>query len=258
VLVRIEEYIEKVMGELQNRTEASEKLIKDRLGIDVMKDSDTDGITDYDEVNLYKTNPQSADSDNDGFIDGIEILNGYNPNDDAREANIAYESPKEQGILRDDILTISHVTTATDPTLARPKAHIGGTGLPNSFVTLYIFSTPIIVTVKTDAKGNWSYVFDKELEDGEHQLYVGMTDNAGKIVAKSNPLAFVKTAEAFTPVDAENEVLVTPVEPSLLGDRALLVVGSVCVVALGLVLLLLGLHVRPKEAVPVTFAQPAS
>ncbi len=258
VLARIEEYIEKVTGELQSRTEASEKLIKERLGVDVLKDSDNDAVTDYDEVNLYLTNPLSADTDNDGFIDGIEILNGYNPNDDARESNIAYESPKDQGIIRDDILAVDHVTSVFEVESERPKAHFAGTGLPNSFVTLYIFSTPIVVTVKTDSVGNWTYIFDKELEEGEHQVYVGMTDNAGKIVAKSNPLAFVKTAEAYAVVRDPVAPVAASVEPTLLGDRALLVIGSVCVVALGLVLLLLGLHIRPRAKESLSFAQPAT
>ena len=79
-----------------------------------------------------------------------------------------------------------------------PAGIITGKALPNSFVTLYIFSTPIVVTLKTDADGSWAYRFDKELEDGEHEVYVGVTDNAGKIVAKSEPFTFVKEAEAFS------------------------------------------------------------
>lgn len=43
-------------------------------------DSDGDGVTDYDEIYIYKTNPQKADSDDDGFSDQVEIENGYNPN----------------------------------------------------------------------------------------------------------------------------------------------------------------------------------
>ena len=51
--------------------------------------------------------------------------------------------------------------------------------------------------VKTDADGSWEYRFDKELEDGEHEVYVGVTDNAGKIIAKSEPFVFIKEAQAL-------------------------------------------------------------
>lgn len=43
-------------------------------------DTDEDGLTDYDEINLYGTNPNSYDTDNDGYTDGDEVEAGYNPN----------------------------------------------------------------------------------------------------------------------------------------------------------------------------------
>jgi hypothetical protein len=77
-----------------------------------------------------------------------------------------------------------------------------GTALPNSFVTVYIFSTPIVVTVKTDGEGKWQYVHDKELPDGSHELYVAIVNNEGRIVARSPSVPFIKTAEAieFSPL----------------------------------------------------------
>ncbi|MBI2426870.1 MAG: hypothetical protein HYV34_03395 [Candidatus Kerfeldbacteria bacterium] len=43
------------------------------------KDSDKDGLTDTEE-DLYQTGEKLPDSDNDGFLDGEEIENGYSPN----------------------------------------------------------------------------------------------------------------------------------------------------------------------------------
>jgi len=37
-------------------------------------DSDGDGLTDYDEVNVYKTDPKNPDTDGDGLKDGAEVL----------------------------------------------------------------------------------------------------------------------------------------------------------------------------------------
>ncbi|MEW6408214.1 MAG: hypothetical protein AB1465_06020 [Patescibacteria group bacterium] len=42
-------------------------------------DSDADSLTNEEEKK-YKTNPESSDSDNDGYFDYLEINNGYNPN----------------------------------------------------------------------------------------------------------------------------------------------------------------------------------
>jgi hypothetical protein len=48
------------------------------------QDTDFDGLSDFEEVYIYRTNPNSADSDVDGFSDKDEINNGYNPNGTGR------------------------------------------------------------------------------------------------------------------------------------------------------------------------------
>ncbi|RJQ35735.1 CAP domain-containing protein [Candidatus Parcubacteria bacterium] len=42
-------------------------------------DSDYDALADYQEVNVYKTNPLDSDTDKDGVEDGIEVMLGRNP-----------------------------------------------------------------------------------------------------------------------------------------------------------------------------------
>lgn len=43
-------------------------------------DTDADSLSDYEEITLWKTNPLNPDTDGDGFSDGQEVKNGYNPN----------------------------------------------------------------------------------------------------------------------------------------------------------------------------------
>ena len=43
------------------------------------KDSDQDGISDYDEINIYKTDPYKKDTDGDGYEDWLELNKGYSP-----------------------------------------------------------------------------------------------------------------------------------------------------------------------------------
>ncbi|MEI7741808.1 MAG: hypothetical protein WCJ29_04870 [bacterium] len=44
------------------------------------KDTDFDGISDYDEINFYSTSPYLADSDSDGIDDKTELVRGTDPN----------------------------------------------------------------------------------------------------------------------------------------------------------------------------------
>lgn len=44
------------------------------------KDTDGDGLSDYDELNIYRTSPYLADTDGDGLKDGDEIKAGTDPN----------------------------------------------------------------------------------------------------------------------------------------------------------------------------------
>lgn len=42
-------------------------------------DTDGDGISDADELNIYHTNPRNVDTDGDGYNDNLEIENNYSP-----------------------------------------------------------------------------------------------------------------------------------------------------------------------------------
>lgn len=42
-------------------------------------DTDSDGVTDGEELDIYHANPEKPDTDGDGYSDGNEIRNGYDP-----------------------------------------------------------------------------------------------------------------------------------------------------------------------------------
>jgi hypothetical protein len=249
LIEKIDAYLASSIKRVEEDVVRIEKVVSERTALKAETDSDKDGITDYDELALYNTDPYIADTDGDGFVDGSEILKGYNPTDAASEVAVVYESPKEAGVVRDDVFIVESITPAAEDSEAEnaPAAIIQGKALPNSFVTLYIFSTPVVVTLKTDTEGNWTYHFNKELENGEHEVYVGITDNAGKLVAKSNPFTFVKEAQAFTAVDNAPVPTTAPEESTFLSQYMIYIVLSISVVAIGLVLILLGLHLDSRQ-----------
>jgi len=46
---------------------------------EIRLDSDRDGISDEDEIKIYHTDPNKADTDGDGYNDWLELNNGYSP-----------------------------------------------------------------------------------------------------------------------------------------------------------------------------------
>lgn len=231
---------------LQERIRTFEELRRSRNNNQTAKDTDGDGISDFDEEALFKTDPENPDSDEDGVLDGVEILRGYNPKRAASEAVLLYESPKETiGLTQPEELAIHsvnpYVEMPFETEMKKVQAVISGRGLPNSYITLYVFSTPTIVTVKTDDTGSFSYTFSNELEDGTHEVYVAITDNAGAIIAQSEPFSFVKQAEAFTAGTAvDSRPLVQPLNT----DNSYGIALGLGVLALGIVLLMLGIGLR--------------
>lgn len=249
----IEEDLDLRIQKMQEKVAVFEGIRKERSSGDSSIDTDKDGISDFDEVNIYKTNPELSDTDNDGVTDGIEIARGYDPNDSKVEAVIEYESPKESlALVHDDLIQVENVSPIKkvggeggDDT--HLKTEIRGKSLPNSFVTLYIFSSPTVVTIKTDADGSFVYTFDRELEDGRHDVYAAVTDNAGEIIAQSNPFSFIKRAEAFTPVDAEEANVITNTSELKSSDEPYSVAAGVGILALGLILIMLGVGLRGRK-----------
>ncbi len=178
-------------------------------------DQDSDGLSDTEEARRG-TDVKKGDTDGDGFSDGDEVRSGYNPlkySIDDKEDRIVFQSPKETS--RADrgqvetlpkssaILTAGYVVEKVERINyegGKQTVQLSGKAIPNSLVTVYLYSDPIIAVVETDASGNWTYGFESELENGKHEAYVTATDNEGRILIQSDPLPFVKTAEAITTV----------------------------------------------------------
>lgn len=256
-VAEIENTIDIEFAKLQKRVEFFEELLKERSNTVSTIDTDLDGVSDYDEESLYSTDQRNPDTDGDGINDGTEIAAGYDPASAAAEALMVFDSPKGFGVVRADVLAVETVIplVETDTTRGVPKvqAQIRGRGLPNSFVTLFIYSTPVVVTVKTDADGNFVYEFERELEDGSHEVYAAVTDNRGAIVAKSAPFGFIKQAEAFTPLATTQETQITNGPDSFSPvTNVFLVISSLVVLMFGLILIILGLMVRREPTIVAT------
>jgi len=188
--------IKNTLLQYREKIEEKRELIENRQIDLIDKDTDNDGLSDYDEVYIYGTDPEKAvTAGTSGRTDSEKIRAGIDPTSET-EASIDYEDPREdEDSVISDLYVVSRVEVVANEKQEK-VLKLEGTGLPNSFATIYVFSTPVIVTVKTDSRGEWSYTMDKELEDGEHNVYVATVNNSGRLIARSENIPFTKTAEA--------------------------------------------------------------
>ncbi|MEF3691918.1 MAG: LamG-like jellyroll fold domain-containing protein [Candidatus Moraniibacteriota bacterium] len=130
----------------------------------------------------------------------------YQENEDEKEdedGEVEKDNAKKSNASVTEGLGVSKVEL-TEGSGGKKNLKLEGFGPPNTELKVYVYSEdPIVLTVKTDKDGNWSYVLENELEDGEHQVYVTVSEDSGKITQKSNPLVFVKTAQAVSVVSGQ-------------------------------------------------------
>lgn len=94
------------------------------------QDRDGDGLSDYDEVTVYFTDPLNPDTDGGGIWDGVEISTGTNPNDrhdddsdrdglvNADETPVYRTDPAMPDTDGDGVLDGQEILRGTDPTVA--------------------------------------------------------------------------------------------------------------------------------------------
>lgn len=79
---------------VDSKFQTDDQIEQDRLDTLKTKDTDQDGITDFDETYVFNTSPYLEDSDSDGFTDKEELESGNDPN---------CPEGKECGALKGDI-----------------------------------------------------------------------------------------------------------------------------------------------------------
>ena len=246
----VQEDIEESLAELEE--ELAEVSGQEPVTLSTDIDADGDGLPDSAEEQLG-TDPNNPDSDGDGYIDGLEVARGYNPLIASPGDKIIFTQPVDDvGEVKEAVYSVANVTIAEEE--GQEVTVITGRARPLTFVTLYVYSDPIVVTVRTDEFGNFNYRLKSTLPDGEHRVYVALADSNGIIVEKSQPLAFVKTAQAIT-IDEEAaqssaRTPGSPLEPRTIIMLTLLVVGIAIVVVIAVMVYVLRQTKRTPPPAP--------
>lgn len=238
--------------EISPKLEELEKIVKEKeeLKIEkiqpIIKDSDEDGLSDEEEIRIG-TDSYNPDSDQDGFLDGEEYFAGYDPLKPGPADKIVYQDPRKVKPAKTDVYKVERVEIVTLAT-GQPAVKLEGKGLPNSFVSIYVFSfVGVIMTAKTDGNGNWSLVLDKPLADGYHEAYIGISNNHGELTARSESFLFMKSGEkvvAITLGAFPAEKVISPAE-TLQRSFLILIIGII-VFTIGIALIVIGFLTRQK------------
>lgn len=128
-------FIQRIANILAVLTTVGLMFIAPVRALDPILDSDNDGLSDIDELQIYFTDPLNPDTDGDGYPDGVEIANGYSPrhigkklievDSDNDFLNDAWELALGTSIMNPDsdgdlFLDGTEVAAGYDPLDARP------------------------------------------------------------------------------------------------------------------------------------------
>ena len=268
-LTQVRNDVQKALSSLQSTTTtstslafltAAEKSLTTQIAgqkLDLLyRDSNRDGISDYEATYVYNMDPKkpSPVSTYRGktLTAQEKILLGFDPS----QATLVQVFPDD---ANHSTIPATPLYTVTDISLTATTSRVAfsGEALPNSFITLYIFSTPIVVTVKSDATGKWEYTLDSELDNGQHTIQVATVDNTGKILARSDRFAFTKTANAATLDSIPSAPLLTgATKPSFFEMNRVILLSAAFAGMFIFVLILMGLGIRKYGTTGTTSDTP--
>lgn len=218
------------------------------------RDSDDDGISDYDELVAYSTNPSKADTDLDGVLDAVEIITGSDPLVSDVLMIVAAGAVAED-VVFDEVVSIEkvepHIVRSQETQVETVQALVFGKGIKNSYVYIVSPTLGTVGVIQTNDTGVFSYTLEKGVTDGHHEIYAVLTDAKGTIVASSKPRVFTKSQNTFVAAAVGSQNISFETTDSKMVMQFSTITTALGVVALGLILLLLmhALRSRPKVLV---------
>ncbi len=199
-------------------------------------DGDGDGLSKEDEKRL-KTRSTSMDTDGDGFIDGLEVVRGYDPTVPSPGDKVVYGQVSEEAVLGGkNFYKVTGIRVSSEAGNSGFKDVLIITGMApaNTLVMLFVSSGEREVwVVRADGSGRFQYTSFDTLDIGSHEVQAVATDAAGKVLMASKIVEFTRTLDG---VD-----IIKGGEPVSTGKASVEVGESTSIMSLGVVIFIVGI-----------------
>jgi hypothetical protein len=230
---------------LRDRVKEEEERIMDETNSLTARDTDGDGIGDFDEISTFTTDANRTDTDRDGVLDGIEVVTGSNP----AVADITALPGKVSvtaELIIPDILEIKSIeglrSTNQGQSVTYPM--IKGKTIPYATVWLDFPTLGTKGVIRANGQGVFMYTLEQEVIDGIHTVSAFLSDSKGNAVVMTTAHEFSATENKITASSLVGGAVVSEVDNRT--DFSPVTAASAALVAFGLLLLLLSLIVRPQ------------
>jgi hypothetical protein len=157
----------------------------------------------------YGTKKDQSDTDGDSYLDGDEVQHGFSPLgtgplvapleavDSLLYSGRSWQQPLQSGDV-DTHLAI----TSIKPFANGKGVVISGQAQTLQTVTLFLYGSqiPLVVSVRADEQGAWTYYISQPLVSGRYTVYAAQMTKEGLVMGKSSPATlYIKNGQPVTP-----------------------------------------------------------
>ncbi len=242
----IETLLSQRLQTLRDRVKEEEERIMAETNELTARDTDNDGIGDFDEIAVFGSEPDRTDTDRDGVIDGVEVVTGSNPAQyDVSGLPSAAGSLAE--LINPQVIEIKSVegVKAVGSGVDSLFLLVRGKTVPHATVWLEFPSLSTTGFIKANAEGVFAYTLENVIPNGKHSVIAMLGDAKGNLAAVTTPVEFTVSDNKLVASVLSGEGTVIN---KLVGSKnfAPITTAAVALVAFGFLLLMLSGLITPK------------
>lgn len=158
--------------------------------LDLMTDRDRDGLSDFVEVILSQTEENKNATAGGSTSDLERLLLGKDAGDlDLQDIVFRDVYGQLQDVKKVEDLTLSAIEKRISETTQEATVILEGYSIPLSVLQIYIYPLNLIAIVSVDEKGFWQHRLAENIEEGEYEAFLVLTESDGYPIVRSSVYA---------------------------------------------------------------------